>query len=209
MIIPGRYVTLRPLTPDDAEITQRWRTSGRAFLLNKGAQSVAEQRTWIRSREKYVEAGTEYNFVMVLSPRPSHFATGAIVPEELRRQPQPVGMISLVDIDMTHKRAEAAHFLIGEEGAVKGMPVAFEAVKLLYELAFDTLGLERLWGPVASGNRGMLTFHKYMGYRECGRLPSHYILNGLYHDAIFIQLDVDTYRAVTLPKLNRLIGAKS
>jgi RimJ/RimL family protein N-acetyltransferase len=118
-------------------------------------------------------------------------------------------MISLEDIDLTHRRAQASHFLIGEEDAVRGMPVAFEACKLLYELAFDTLGLQRIWGPIASENKAMIRFHKYFGYKEEGRLPRHYFINDTWMDAIIIGLSEATYRTVTLPKLNRLIGVKS
>lgn len=190
MILNGRYVTLRPLGVNDAELTQAWRTSGRAFLLNRGAQTVEEQRAWIASRP--FDPARELNFLQTLTE------TG-----------QPVGMISLVDIDLTHKRAEAAHFLIGEEEAVKGKPVALEAVKLLYELAFDTLGLTRLWGPVAEDNKGMIRFHLSFGYKEEARLPRHYFLNGRWQDAIFIGLTEETYRTVTKPKLEALIRSMS
>ena len=189
MILTGKYVYLRPLTPDDADTTQRWRTSGRAFLLNKGAQSVAEQRTWIRSREKYVETGAEYNFIQVLTH------TG-----------QQVGMISLVGVDLVHRHAEPAHLLIGEEDAVKGMPVAFEATKLIYQLAFDTLGLHRVYGPIASGNKGMLRYHLNLGMTEEGRQRDHYFLNGKWHDAVLVGMLEDEYHAVALPKLNRMIA---
>ena len=190
VVLQGKYVTLRPLGRGDAALTQRWRTSGRAFLLNRGAQTVQQQAEWITSRP--FDPTQEMNWVQTLT------ATG-----------QPVGMLSLCDIDLVHKRAEPGHFLIGEPDAVKGMPVAFEAVSLLYKLAFDTLGLQRLWGPMASGNRQMLQFHKYMGWQEEGRLRRHYCLNGKWHDAILIGLLEEDYRAVTLPKLNKLIGDKS
>ena len=205
-VLKGKYVTLRPLTVEDAELTQSWRMSGRAFLLNKGAQTVEEQAAWIASRP--FDPKREMNFVMVLSPQPSVYATGAIVPEELRRVPQPVGMISLVDIDLVHGRAEPGHLLIGEPEAVKGIPVVFEACKLLYELAFDTLGLHRLYGPIASGNGDMLTYHKYLGFTVEGRQRDHYLLNGKRHDAVMIGMLEDEYRTIALPKLNRMIGVE-
>ena len=187
MILTGKYVTLRPLTPDDAEISQKWRTGGRAFLLNKGAQSVEEQRAWIASRP--FDPARELNFVMILN------ATS-----------QPVGMISLVDIDLVHLRAEPAHLLIGEEDAVKGIPVAFEATKLIYELAFDVLGLHRVYGPIASGNKGMIRYHTTFGMVIEGRQREHYFLNGKWHDAVMIGMLEEEYRTVALTKLTRLSG---
>jgi RimJ/RimL family protein N-acetyltransferase len=186
----GQFVTLRPLTPYDAEITQKWRTSGRAFLLNRGAQTVEEQRAWIASRP--FDPAKELNFIQTLT------ATG-----------QPVGMISLVDIDLVHRHAEPAHLLIGEEEAVKGVPVALEAVKLLYELAFDTLGLHRLYGPMSEENRGMLRFHLALGMKEEGRQRDHYFLNGHWQDAILIGMLEDEYRTIAKPKIESLIRSMS
>jgi RimJ/RimL family protein N-acetyltransferase len=180
----GRHVRLRPITPDDAEITQKWRMSGRAFLLNKGAQTVEEQRAWIASRP-----ASEQDFIMVLE------ATN-----------QRVGMIALVDIDKTHRRAEAGHFLIGEPDLVKGKPVAAEATRLLYHLAFDWLHLHSVYGMLSVENEKMITWNKYLGMREEGRLKVHYWLNDRWHDALFLNLLEGDYRTITVPTLRGLIG---
>jgi RimJ/RimL family protein N-acetyltransferase len=181
----GRFVRLRPLRVEDAEMTFRWRQTDRAALLNRGARTVAEQAAWIASRPP-----SEHNFVIEV------LATG-----------QPVGMLSLVDIDLVHRRAEPGRFLIGEPEAVRGIPVAVEAMRLLYELAFDRLGLIRVYGTVAADNPLMLKWQKFLGMKEEGRLRSHYFLDGRFQDAIFLGLLVDEYRAVTLPKMRVLIAA--
>lgn len=178
----GRYVTLRPLTVEDAEITQAWRTGGRALLLNKGAQTVAEQAAWIADRPD-----SEIDWVQVVDG-------------------QPVGMIALVDIDMAHRRAEAGHFLIGEPDLVKGKPVAFEATRLMYEYAFDTLGLHRLWGILSAENDKMLRWNLLMGMQEEGRLRDYYFLSDHWQDGVFLGLSEDDYRTVTLPRLRGFIG---
>jgi RimJ/RimL family protein N-acetyltransferase len=186
MNLEGRYVTLRPLTVEDAALTQSWRTGGRAQLLNRGAQTVEEQRAWIASRP-----ASEIDFVQVLS-----------------QSGQPVGMISLVDIDLTHRRAEPGHFLIGEPELVSpyGPKIAAEATKLLYELAFDTLGLHRVYGLLSAENTKMISWNKFVGMKEEGRLREHYLLNGHYQDAIFMGLIEPDYRTVTIPRLKFLIG---
>jgi len=170
---------------EDAEMTLRWRQAERAALLNRGAQTVAEQAAWIAARPP-----SEYNFVIEL------LATG-----------RPVGMLSLTDIDLVHRRAEPGRFLIGETEAVQGIPVAVEAMKLLYELAFDRLALIRVYGTVAADNPLMLKWQKYLGMKEEGRLRSHYFLNGRFQDAICLGLLVAEYRAVTLPRMRALIAA--
>jgi RimJ/RimL family protein N-acetyltransferase len=185
-VIKGTFVTLRPITVEDAETTQRWRTSGRAYLLNKGAQSVDEQALWIASRPS-----NEVNFIQQLPDG------------------RPVGMISLVDINLTHKRAEAAHFLIGEPDAVKGQPVALEATLLLYGLAFDTLGLHRVFGPIAEENKSMIRYHLSLGMKEEGRLRQHYFVNEKWQDAVIVGLLEDEYRTIAKPKIESLIRSMS
>jgi hypothetical protein len=49
--------------------------------------------------------------------------------------------------------------------------VALEAVKLLYEFAFDVLGLHRLYGPIAAENKGMPALPPGPG-NETGRRPA-------------------------------------
>jgi diamine N-acetyltransferase len=182
VILRGNAVTLYPITPEDAEITQKWRTSDRAFLLNQGATTVAAQRRWIESRPE-----SEYNWIITLPAGES------------------VGMLSLVDIDLMHDRAEPAHFLIGEPQLVHGPEVAAEATRLVYDLAFREIGLHRLFGPVASGNKRMLTWQKYLGFTEEGRLREHYWLGGRWHDAVIIGL-MDYEYPPLRRKLTGLIG---
>lgn len=180
----GEFVTLRPLRVSDAELTLSWRQGARAALLNVGATTVEKQAEWIRSRP-----ASERNFVIELN-------TGGAV-----------GMLSLVDIDLESRRAESARFLIGDEDAVKGVPVAVEAMKLLYELAFGELGLERVWGTVASGNPLMIKWQRYLGMKEEGRLRRHYYLNGGFQDAICLGILAEEYRTVARPRLDALIAA--
>ena len=123
-LIKGAFVTLRPLSLSDASITLQWRQSSRAIFLNRGAQTHEEQERWISSRPM-----NEYNFIICL------------------QDDRPVGMVSLSDIDLTHRRAEPGRFLIGEEELVRGIPVAAESMKLLYTLAFEKILL--LFEPLA------------------------------------------------------------
>ena len=183
MELRGTYVLLRPLMVDDAELTLRWRLDERASLLNHGAVTVAEQVAWIASRP-----ADELNFVIEL-------ASG-----------QPVGMLSLLDIDRVNRRAEPARFLIGEPDSVPGMPVAVEAMKLLYEYAFNELKLNRVYGTVVAENRLMLKWQKFLGMREEGILRQHYFIGGEFRDAICLAMLEDEYRTVALPRMNALIG---
>lgn len=186
MILTGCYVRLRPLVPSDAELTHKWRESPRAFLLNRGARDVDEQRDWIAGRAGYAE----FNFVMEV-------AAG------------PVGMISLLEMQFVHRTFEVGHFLIGEPELVKPYGngvIAAEATMLLYDFAFDTLKLHSQHGPIASENVNMITWSRYMGCKEEGRLKDFYWLNGHFMDAVWVGLGEDTYRSFTRPRLLGLIG---
>jgi diamine N-acetyltransferase len=193
MELYGEFINLRPLTLEDAELTHRWRQGERAINLNQGAESLESQRTWISSRPD-----SEYNFIIEL------------------KDGRAVGMLSLVAVDLANRRAETGRFLIGEEPLTRGIPAAVEAMKLLYEFAFDTLKLARIHGSVASDNKGMYKWQVFLGMKEEGRLRNHYFINHHFQDAICLGLLEDEYRRSTLPKMRALValgrnnaGAKS
>jgi RimJ/RimL family protein N-acetyltransferase len=183
-VLEGEFVRLRPLRPEDAEVTFRWRQGNRALLLNKGADSVEQQARWIAARP-----ASEYNFIIEL------------------KDGRAVGMLSLSAVDTVNSRAETGRFLIGEEQAVQGAPAAAEAMLLLYELAFDQLGLHRVYGIVAGDNTRMIKWQIFMGMTQEGRLREHNFINGRFQDAVFFGLVEPDYRAKARPRLRAMIAA--
>ena len=183
-VLTGEFVNLRPLTPDDAELTFRWRQGGRASYLNRGAQTVEQQAAWLASRP-----ASEYNFAIVL------------------KNGTPAGMVSVTGIDKVHRHAEPGRFLIGDEDAVRGVPAAVEAMKLVYGLIFDELKLQRVYGSIASDNLLMIKWQKFLGMKEEGRLRNHYFINGHYQDAVMFGMLEAEYRTIALPRMNSLISA--
>ncbi len=183
--LEGEFVNLRPLQVSDAELSYEWRRAARAKFLNQGAASVEQQAAWIAARP-----ASEYNFVIELK-------TG-----------HPVGMISLTGIDTVNRHGEPGRFLIGDEVAAQGVPAAVEAMKLLYELAFDQLGLVRVCGIVAANNTLMIKWQKYLGMKEEGRLRNHlFQRDGLFEDAVYLGILVEEYRKIALPRMKVLIAA--
>lgn len=183
MILQGEFINLRPIAEADAALTLSWRQADRARHLNRVAPDIEAQANWIRQRP-----ASEFNFIIETK-------AGA-----------PVGMLSLIHIDRTHQRAESARFLIGDEAAAKGIPAAVEAMKLLYELAFDRLALRRIYGEVAAENTLMIKWQKYLGMKEEGRLRNHYHINDQWQDAVCLGLLEDEYRQLALPRMNTLIA---
>ncbi len=182
-VVRGEFVALRPLSVADASLTHRWRHADRAAYLNQAAATVEDQAQWISHRP-----ASELNYIIEL-------AGG-----------EPVGMLSLVAIDLAHRRAESARFLIGDEALVKGAPVAVEAMKLLYEIGFERLGLERIHGLIEARNHLMLKWQIYLGMKEEGRLRSHYLRDGEFVDAVALGLLAEEYRRVSLPRMKSLIA---
>jgi len=180
--LPGRFVYLRPLVPEDAAITFFWRNNPRARLLNKGAPDVESQAAWIRARP-----ADEHNWLICL------------------KNGHPVGTVSLLGINPANRHAEPGRFLIGDEEAVRGVPAAVEAMLLLYQFAFDTLGLVRLYGTIAEGNDRMAKWQKYLGMREEGRMRRHYFIDGRFRDAFVFGLLDNEFREQSLPKMRALI----
>ena len=160
--ITGEFVSLRPLHVTDAARTLAWRSG---FRLE-----AAERR-----RDHRRGAGG-------VDRRPA--GVGAELRIELSSG-VPVGMIALIAIDRQAGRAETARFLIGEEDAVRGVPAAVEAMKLLYQIAFDELGLHRVHGWIAASNRRMITWQQYLGMRDRRALPrDHLLIGGRHEDAV-------------------------
>lgn len=182
--LEGEFINLRPLRVEDARLTFQWRQGDRANLLNQGAQTIEEQARWIAARP----AG-EFNFVI----------------ETLAHRP--IGMVSLVGVDQINRVAEPGRFLIGDELAARGLPAAAEAMKLVYELAFDRLELRRVWGIIAADNRRMIKWQLYMGMTREGCLRRHLSIYGQLQDAVVFGLLAEEYRKVTRPRLNALIAA--
>lgn len=183
-VLSGEFVNLRPLVVADAALTFAWRTTERARFLNAGAASVEQQAAWIATRP-----ASEYNYIIEL------------------KSGLPIGMLSLTGIDKLNRHGEPGRFLIGDQAAAQGRPAAVEAMKLLYELAFDRLGLVRLCGTVAANNTLMIKWQKYLGMKEEGRLRNHLCQNGVFVDAIFLGMLVEEYRTVALPRMQVLIAA--
>lgn len=182
--LEGEFVTLRMMRADDAAQTFAWRQADRARLLNAGAATVEQQAAWIASRP-----ASEYNFIIEL------------------KDGRAIGMLSLVGINQVNRHAETGRFLIGDEAAAQGVPAAVEAMKLLYQFAFDQLDLVRLHGTVASGNPLMVKWQKYLGMKEEGRMRSHYFIDGKWQDAVILGLLVEEARAQSYPRMNALITA--
>jgi RimJ/RimL family protein N-acetyltransferase len=184
LVLRGEFIDLLPLAEEHAALTFAWRNSERAMHLNRGVSDIAQQAQWIAGRPS-----EEHNFVVAL------------------KDGRLVGTVSLCSIDTQHQHGESGRFLIGDEDAVRGIPVAVEAMKMLYELAFDGLKLRRVFGSIASDNKLMMKWQKFLGMKEEGRLRSHYFIGGHFQDAVMFGILEEEFRRIALPRMQSLITA--
>lgn len=179
----GNYqIRLRPLTLEDAAQTFVWRNSNRARYLNSSSITIEAQKKWISLRPE-----NELNFIIV-------------------NNKNDVGMISLVNIDLKNFNAEAGRFLLGEEELTKGSSTAIEATLMLYDIAFQILGLNRVYGYVSSENNMMIKFHKYLGMKEEGVMAKHYYNGKYFTDAVILGLLREEFIKNLQPKALRLLN---
>ena len=88
----------------------------------------------------------------------------------------PVGLIGLLGIDMTNKKAEY-YICMGEQN-FKGRGIAKTASNLLVEYAFETLGLNKIYLYTERENDAAQKLFEKLGFEKEGLLKEDIIYNG-------------------------------
>jgi len=183
-VLTGRVVTLAPLAAEHAEVTFAWRQGDRAKYLNRGAQTIDEQRKWI------IASGGrgDLNFIILF-------------------RDAPVGMIALHDTSKVHRHVIIGRFLIGEPQLVGTAPVAYDAELALCDYAFDTLQMHKIHGDIIEGHETMLRWRQYLGWAREGVKRDHYLIDGAFVNVVMMSLLEDDYRRKGRPRLRGLVTA--
>lgn len=93
-----------------------------------------------------------------------------------------IGNIKVGSINHFHKYADVG-FLIGDK-SYWGRGIATEAIKLITEFAFKTLGLHKVIGGAYAPNKGSIKAFLKNGYQQEGNKKSQYLCHGEYVDDI-------------------------
>ncbi len=184
IVFKGKYVNLRTIALEDAEITLKWRLGNRAKLMKSGSKTVDEQRSWI---QKALEKSTEVTYIM-----------------EFRNQP--VGMVGICNIDLNYRNCSLERLLIGEIDLVGKFPIAYETELLLCDYIFDVLKMHKLYGDVLEENKNMINFRKYLGYSFDGLLRDHYVINNNFKSTFCVSILEHEYKNKVRNKLIFLIN---
>lgn len=162
-MIRGEHVYLRPITMEDTKLVVRWRNQPsvvRNFIYRKPI-SCKEHEEWLTNK---VFKGLVHQFVICANE-------GDI----------PLGSVYLQNFEKEHKRAESGVFL-GEEACGRG--VGTEAVRLMADYAFETLGMHKLTARVLAHNMASRRLHEKAGYIQEAYLKDELFLDGQYEDLI-------------------------
>lgn len=104
---------------------------------------------------------------------------------------EPAGLIGLLNIDQKNKKAEY-YICLGEE-RYKGRGIAYTASKLLIDIAYNQLGLKRIYLYTETGNIPAQRLFEKIGFEKEGLLKNDLIHNGRNIDRYIYGLDLETY----------------
>lgn len=143
----GKRVNLRPLTSIDLPLTLAWRNdpSIRFWFV------YSEIITWEQHQNFF------YNYLM----RPDDFI---YIIELIDHESNPVGQISLYNVNNEIKTAEFGRLMIGEKTA-RGKGFAEEASTLIIEDAFLNKGLSEIYLDVFLENQPAVHIYSKLGFK--------------------------------------------
>jgi RimJ/RimL family protein N-acetyltransferase len=110
----------------------------------------------------------------------------------LRDEPEPIGVISLMNLSETHASADLSVILGRPEDRARGYGA--EAIELILRYGFEELGLHRVALSVFAFNEVAIAAYRKIGFREEGRLRDAIYRDGAYHDAILMSILAPNWR---------------
>ncbi len=96
-----------------------------------------------------------------------------------------IGTIDVFDFDPQHKRAGIGIIIIEEEQH-KGY--ALEAMKLVVDYCFKTLGLHQIFCNISAENQVSINLFEKMGFTNCGVKKEWILYNDSWQDELIFQL---------------------
>ncbi|KTS72111.1 hypothetical protein NS274_21970 [Pseudomonas oryzihabitans] len=163
---------LRPLQSTDAALILRWRNAPavRQTMYSTRIITEAEHHAWLQ-RE-------------LAAPQSRHFLFTCAE--------QAVGYACLTDIRREHRRCTWG-FNLGD--SVQPPGTGSRMLFLLAEVAFEQLGLDKLWAEVLDFNAASLRVHARLGFQEEGRLSRHVHRSDGVFDVVRLALFAEQWQA--------------
>lgn len=169
----GELVRLREFRNRDAAAVNAWTSDLEVVrFLPLGPTTMAGAR---RLTANYRAAATA---------RPRTEYDLAIVPTASRRD-LPVGAVVLSVDSAVHRRGEVGYVLRRDHW---GQGLATEAVRLVLDLGFDKLGLERIWAVCDPENEASIRLLERVGMQREGHLRGDLLVRGQRRDSLLYAL---------------------
>lgn len=167
----GIKVRLRPLKTADGKQSVRWRNDPEIrdnLISNPFPVTLEMEHDWIE------------NVLRDKSNRRIIYAIETVFQHHL------IGFIYLTEIDWISRVAWFG-IMIGEKD-YQGQGMGKEAMKLLFDYAFNRLNLRKVSLEVATFNHIAINLYKSMGFKEEGRLKRQLFMNNEYFDISIMSL---------------------
>ncbi|MCX7672530.1 MAG: GNAT family N-acetyltransferase [Thiobacillaceae bacterium] len=159
LALAGEGFRLRPVGDEDADLIVQLRNDPqRARYLHPGVRTRAEQLAWLAA---YYDRPGDYYFAI-----------------ERRGLGQTEGFAALYDVDEHMACAEWGRWILRP-----GSLAAVESAYLIYRIAFDHLGLRRVYCRTVAENAAVVAFHDRMGL-DRRVLPAWFDFEGRRMDAV-------------------------
>lgn len=114
----------------------------------------------------------------------------------------PMGLASLTDIDLRHRRCSWAYYLAAPEARGRGIGSAVEF--LVIEYVFSVLALDKLWCEVLASNESVWRLHERHGFQREAVFRQHILKAGLRQDVFGMGLTIQDWTAHRQPLAARL-----
>ncbi|OEH86753.1 UDP-4-amino-4,6-dideoxy-N-acetyl-beta-L-altrosamine N-acetyltransferase [Desulfuribacillus stibiiarsenatis] len=101
-----------------------------------------------------------------------------------------IGLISLNRMDTVHRHATFGYYI----GDTNFNIIGGRIHPYLYNYAFNTLGLHKLFAEVMEGNTNMCKMHTIYGFREVGVYKEHIYKYEKYHDVTIFELLAEDWK---------------
>ena len=170
-------IFLRAMEVNDLEYTHKWHTDQQLYSTLFGTfryVSMDAEKAWLLGKAAY--STKEVNLMICLQDNS-----------------EPIGMISVRDIDWVAKKGHLAGIMIGEN-RYQGQGYGTQALNLLLKHCFEDLGINKIWTHILADNEPSQIIFKKCGFRVEGRLRQHAFKNGQYTDVVHVGLCADQYK---------------
>lgn len=166
MRFDSERIYIRSITYDDTDTIVKWRAQDnvKRYFIYRGELTKEVHNNWMRTQ---VETGRVVQFIVCM-----------------KEDDRPIGSVYLRDIDRQHSKAEYGVFL-GEED-IRGMGIGQEALRLVLDVAFKILGLNRVYARALADNEASINCFLECGFKKEAHLRQSVCLDGIYRDVVLI-----------------------